>query len=145
AKLRYHKIVVMTDADVDGSHIRTLVLTFLYRHMPQLFERGHVYIAVPPLYLVRMGGRSSYLEKDAQLEELLVRDKFPDLDVLARGGEQVKLTVARYGRFARALAEFEGWASRLRSDFGPRTAEFVIEHGLVETDAVSPAEAAAAI
>jgi DNA gyrase subunit B len=138
AKLRYHRIIVMTDADVDGAHIRTLILTFLYRHMPELFDRGHVYIAVPPLYFVKLAGHESYLVKDAQLEELLVRERFPDLEVVARGGEAIKLTEARYGRFQRALAEFEGWSARLRSDFGQDVGDFVITHRLVESDARTP-------
>jgi DNA gyrase subunit B len=145
SKLRYNRIIVMTDADVDGAHIRTLVLTFLYRHMEELFERGHIYIAVPPLYLVRLGGQQTYLEKDSQLEELLVRERFPELEIEARDGAPVKLTEARYGRFARTLAEFEGWSARLRSDFGAQAAEFVVKHGLVESEASSPAEATKAI
>jgi DNA gyrase subunit B len=145
AKLRYHRIIVMTDADVDGAHIRTLVLTFLYRHMPELFERGHVYIAVPPLYLARLGNQQNYLEKDSQLEELLVRERFSDLEILARGASPVKFTAARYARFARTLAEYMGWAARLRSDFGPAAADFVLAHRLVESDAGSPADAVHAI
>jgi DNA gyrase subunit B len=142
SKLRYNRIIVMTDADVDGAHIRTLILTFLYRHMRELFDRAHVYIAVPPLYLVKLGQQETYLVKDSQLDDLLVREKFPDLEVQSRDGEAVKLTETRYARFQRALGEFEGWSARLRSDFGNEAADFVTTHRLVETSAGTPEEVA---
>src|SRR2546423_4268327 len=113
--------------------------------MPELFERGHVYIAVPPLYLARLGNQQNYLEKDSQLEELLVRERFADLEIHARDDASVKFTQARYALFARALPEYVGWAARLRSDFGPQAADFVLAHRLVESEAASPADAVKAI
>ena len=121
--LRYGRVIVMTDADVDGSHIRTLVLTFLYRTMRELFERGHVYIAVPPLYRVKLGNQEMYFEKDAQLEELLVRERVKDMTILSRDGDPASFTEARWTRFVRGLQRARGVDGqadgriRLRSGF----------------------------
>src|SRR4051794_37016280 len=144
-KLRYHRIIVMTDADVDGSHIRTLILTFLYRQMPELIENGHVYIAVPPLYKVKIGNQEYYFEKEAQLEELLVRERVHQISVTSRAGDDVKLSESKWQRLVGALQDFEGWSSRLRSDFGQAVANFVIQHRLIEDEAIDAANAATAI
>jgi len=134
-KLRYHKVVVMTDADVDGAHIRTLVLTFVYREMPQLIEAGHVFIAKPPLYKVRAGGKDVYIEKESELEELLLRDKLEKLDVHDREGKQFKLTPARWQKFNIKLKQYEGWSSSLRAEYGHDTIAFLEESQILDAGA----------
>ncbi len=111
---RYHKIILASDADVDGAHIRTLALTFLYRQMPELIDAGYVYIAKPPLYRVKQGNRSRYVEKESELEEYLLADRLDGYVVADSEGKKTKLTAARWQRFNRKLKEYEGWYDALR-------------------------------
>jgi len=134
---RYHKVVLMTDADVDGAHIRTLVLTLLFREMQELIEAGYVYIAKPPLYKLKQGSRERYIEKDSELEDILLAEKWEKIDVFDRYGTQFKLTQARWQRFSRLLKQYEGWSSSLRAVHGHDVVQFLGESSLLGEQAMT--------
>jgi DNA gyrase subunit B len=142
AEARYHKVVLMTDADVDGAHIRTLVLTFLYRQMPELIEAGYVYIAKPPLYKLKQGQREIWIERESELEELLLRDKLENFTVMDADGKQRKLSKRRWQDLTRHYKAFEGWLSTLRAEFGHEVIDFISESHLLESQAKTMAAAA---
>ena len=129
---RYHKVIVMTDADVDGAHIRTLVLTLLFREMQPLIEAGYVYIAKPPLYRFKAGKTERYIEKESELEHLLLDGKLEKFQIFDRYNSQFSLTEARWQRFGRLLKQYEGWASALRASFGQEPVQFIEESGILD-------------
>ena len=142
-KLRYHKIILMADADVDGAHIRTLLLTFFYRQMPELIERGHVYIAQPPLYKVMKGKQHRYLKDQAEMDAYLIEEGSAEAELdLASGERRMGLDLQALVREAKA---FKGLVDRLAT----RAPAFAIEQaalaGLFDEagDPVAAAPAAA--
>jgi DNA gyrase subunit B len=143
-RARYHKVILMTDADVDGAHIRTLVLTLLFREMRELIDAGYVYIAKPPLYKLKQGSNERYIEKEAELEEVLLSDKFDRIEVIDRDGQHFKLTEARWQKYTRLRKQYEGWAHSLRAEHGHELVRFLEESSILDRQ-VMDADAAVAL
>mgnify|MGYP000053031389 FL=1 len=139
-KLRYHTIAIMTDADVDGSHIRTLLLTFFYRHLPEIIEKGHLFIAQPPLYGIRRGQKVEYVKDDAALEDLLVRQGLEEARLIAEAGTAVEgeALAALVGAARAARGPLQALARRLPAELVEALA---LEGGLDPSRLADPSEA----
>ncbi|MBA3850527.1 MAG: DNA gyrase subunit B, partial [Opitutus sp.] len=125
-KARYHRIIIMTDADVDGSHIRTLLLTFLYRQMKGVIERGYVYIAQPPLYKIKRKKREQYVDNDEQLNRILLELGSEDI-VLARASDQHVFAPTQIDPIVEMLAALEKLGSSI-TRHGAQLAEYLDQH-----------------
>ena len=125
-KCRYHKIVIMTDADVDGSHIRTLLLTFFYRQMPEIIEKGYVYIAQPPLYKAKRGNSVLYLKDDREMEDYLIRGGCEDAVLQTENGEQIA------GQDLVAMVESTRKARNLIAALNKKAPEKIVEQMAID-------------
>ncbi|MGE5739216.1 MAG: toprim domain-containing protein, partial [Betaproteobacteria bacterium] len=137
-KLRYHRIIIMTDADVDGSHIRTLLLTFFYRQMPELVERGHIYIAQPPLYKAKQGREDVYLKDDHELKQHLLRVALKGAELVPGEGRPA-LSAESFGDVAREYLLAEAVIERLARLVDPAALRAIL--GGVRLDLASEATA----
>ena len=127
-KTRYHKIILMTDADVDGAHIRTLLLTFFYRQMPQVIEQGYLYIAQPPLFKVKKGKTEKYIQNEAEMQSMLFELAAEDISIPLKGQEVKGKALIP---FLKRLLNYEKlleWFERRRKD--PKILRFLLEEGI---------------
>ncbi|HKJ82632.1 MAG TPA: DNA topoisomerase (ATP-hydrolyzing) subunit B [Mariprofundaceae bacterium] len=132
AKLRYHKVIIMTDADVDGSHILTLLLTFFYRQMHELIERGHLYIAQPPLYRVARGKKESYISTDDQLFEFLSENGVQDMEYFPAEKEKA-ITGERLLTMVRSIYRLQKLQHRLSQRLDATVLRLLLETGKVDS------------
>ena len=144
-KLRYHRIIIMTDADIDGSHIRTLLLTFFYRQMPDLIERGNVYIAQPPLFKARKGKMERYLKDEAELDEYFMESALADVRIVhGNGDDQGVMEGSALHGAAREHLRLAGIVKRLSRRILPEVLDAMMDAPLLDANGsggVTPAQA----
>ncbi|QDC97037.1 DNA topoisomerase (ATP-hydrolyzing) subunit B [Candidatus Methylopumilus universalis] len=130
-KLRYHRIIIMTDADVDGAHIRTLLLTFFYRQMPELVERGHIYIAQPPLFKVKQGKHEQYLKDEQELDQYLLESAIKDATLLTKKSGS-NLTGDALGEIARQMVLTEAVIRRIAPHYDEAVLRAILHVGAID-------------
>jgi DNA gyrase subunit B len=131
-KVRYHKIIIMTDADVDGSHIRTLLLTFFYRQMPEVLERGYIYIAQPPLYRAKKGSSETYLKDDFALTEFLLSSGLKNLQITS---SKKQLSDADIKEFLLKIQKYDGLLKAASAKYDPEILNYLVSKtSLTEKD-----------
>lgn len=141
-KLRYHRIIIMTDADVDGSHIRTLLLTFFYRQMPEIIERGHIYIAQPPLFKVKNRNREFYIKNEAEMDEFMLHNAFDETNLVDQNKNVIMTGESLLG-VVKDYREVQSLIESLKETYPPAMLTGLLDYNAPLTEAIISSKEAA--